>query len=560
MSSVNILKRPLLPVLKIQKNDGSFYTFNHFTQTYDFRLRKARIVPATDGLGGFFQLTIAHPNPSTLVSMASNIEQGNEVKIWVGKTDLSGSTDPRFLGVVELRSFSEPNRNWVDMIITGVDWGTSKETWRVGNAYYERRKLGDGVTPDPDDDSTNIKNIVLDLLRNRDRYLLPGISMEDQGVVVDSANIVDSGRLLDNFKVDAQPIRDALAILDDEDGTIHYYDGAKKFIRKFPTVTPSGILVTDDYKDSVALGWDQSKVGLIVPDHVFDINSEERVAVLMGLGGDQISIDQKQETIDATQSLDSLYWARKFRPKFRDTIKFQLALGKVGTPTADPRILLVEDDGNGDPLGSEIRSLTIPRAEISSTGDISADPLKAWRTLVIGDDVLNTAKDHWIIVLLKNGDASNTVVWYRNASAAASGTSKSSSNLTSWSADTKDLAFRTYYKTPVLGISIKPGGTSASDKYYRETVIKKPSITDFQEMYSLLSAQKLFYFNNKQAFRCKVYAPDTLLDNQQKVRIRKQKTKYTFDYSDFVVSGIEWIFQERLGTFYYDTVFTRFAP
>lgn len=558
MSQVTILKKPLLPVIKIQKNDGSFYTFNHFTGTYDFRLRQARIVPATDGMGGYFQFIIAHPNPSTLVSLAQDIEQGNEVKVWVGKTDTSAGV-PRLLGKIEKRTFAEPTKSWADLILTGLDWGTALELNRIGNAYYDQRKLGDGVTVDPTDDSTNIRNIIIDLLTNRDRYLLPGISIEDQGAIIEEANITDTGRQLENFKVDAQPIRDAINLLDDEDGTIHYYSGDKRFHRVFPTAVDSGILLTDDPRDSVALAWNQAKVGLIVPNTTFELNSEERVSVLMGLGGDEIDKDQVQETIDDYTLLDALYWAKKFRPSFRDTIKFQLPLGKVGTPTADLRVLLVESDESGEPNGSEIRSVTIPKAEISTVADISADPLKAWRTVVIGDENLNTAKDHWIICLYKNGDASNTLAWYKNAVAGSSGTSKSSSDLSSWSDTTDSFGFRTYFKTPVLAIMIKPGGTSSSDKYYRERVIKKPSITNIQEMYSLLSSQKLFYFNNREVFRSRIYAPDNLLDNNQKVRIRKQQTKYTFDYSDFVVSGIEWVFQERIGSFYYDATFTRFA-
>jgi hypothetical protein len=560
-AQVTISKKPLLPVIKIQKNDGSFYTFNKFTGTYDFRLRKARIVPSSDGLGGYFQLTIAHPTPASLVSIASNLEEGNEVKIWIGKTDVSGSTDPRFLGMIEKRSFVQPFKSWTDLVITGVDWGTGLLSNRIVNGYYEQRKLGDGVTADTNDTSTNIKNIIMDFLTNRDKYLLAGTSIQDNGLVVDTANIADSGRSLENFKMDAQPAEDILRLLNDEDGMIHYVDGAKRFVRKFPTATPSGILLVDNPKDSIALGWDQTKVGLIIPDTEYEVNSEERVGVLLGLGGDQTSIDQKQENIGASTDTITNYLAMKLRPKYRDYIKFQIAVGKVGTPPTDLTVELVEDDGSGNPLGSVIRKLTIPKAEISTTSDIAIDPLKAWRTLVIGnDDKINTAKDHWIIVWKVGGDASNKIVWYRNSSAGASGTSKTSTDLISWSNSTDNFAFRTYYQTPTMAVMIKNGGITASDKFYRERVMKKPSITDIQELYTLLTSQKLYYFNDRQIFKARILSPDTLIDNLQNVRIRMQQTPYAFDYEDFVVSNIEWTFQNRLGTFYLDGIFTRFAP
>lgn len=559
MSQVVITRKPVLPIIKIEKNDGTFYTFNHFTSTYDFRLRTARIVPVTDGLGGYFQLKIAHPNPSTLLSMAQNIERGNLVKIWVGKSDVSAQT-PRFLGVLEKLTFLERSRHWVDLQLTGIDWGSHIEHWRVLNGYYEQRKLGDGLTPDLTDTSTKIKNMIIDFLTNRDRYLFPGVSIQDQGGIISSSNIEDSGRSLDNFKMDGQTAADVLRTLDDEDGMIHYWNGAKEFIRRYPTATPSGILLTDDPKDSIALAWDQAKVGLILPDTSYEINSEEEVAILMGLGGDQTEIDKRQENISLSDTdLITNYWAAKFRPSIRDYVKFQIAVGKVGTPPSDLTVELIEADENGLPLGTVIRKLSIPAAEISTTSDIASDPLMAWRTLVIGDDKLNTAKDHYIVCWKTGGDASNKIVWYRHSSAGASGTSMYSTDLSTWNSDTKQFAFRTYYTTPVLGILVKPGGTSAQDKYFRERVIKKPTITDFQEMYTLLNSQSLYYFNKRHSFRARVYAPDTLLDNLQNVRIRKQKTKYAFDYDDFVASGIEWVFQEGLGAFYFDATFTRFA-
>ncbi len=97
---------------------------------------------------------------------------------------------------------------------------------------------------------------------------------------------------------------------------------------------------------------------------------------------------------------------------------------------------------------------------------------------------------------------------------------------------------------------------------YSESVIRKPFIRDYQSMNWILAQETYTLFRYKEVFRCKVFSPDTLITPGQKVRIRKQLSRYRFD-ANYVVSDITYNFQAdeqgAVGSFTFDLTGTLYS-
>ena len=106
-----ITKRPLLPKITIQKTSG-VYTFDPLSSTFDFRVGSLTVKPAFDAVGGTFSLNIIGSSGTNaqMNTILSNISEGNEVTIWVGKT--SATLTKIFLGVIEEIVIDESNKNF----------------------------------------------------------------------------------------------------------------------------------------------------------------------------------------------------------------------------------------------------------------------------------------------------------------------------------------------------------------------------------------------------------------------------------------------------------------
>src|SRR3990167_2479358 len=160
--SVSISKQPLLPVITIQKNDASLYTFNHFISTYDFRVRRCEVTPPIDSIGGKFNITItsADGTVSALNTILTNINEGNEVTIWIGKDNTTKTK--AFLGIIETTEITQPNKNYFELKISGPDWGSYILKSRIVSRSWTQKRTGTVI--DTTDNTTLVSQIVDDLL------------------------------------------------------------------------------------------------------------------------------------------------------------------------------------------------------------------------------------------------------------------------------------------------------------------------------------------------------------------------------------------------------------
>lgn len=561
-----ITRQPLLPKITITKNDASTYVFNPFVPTFDFRVRYLSVQPPFDAVGGKFTLDITSSDGtnSGANTLISNIDEGNEILFEIGKTS---STTKIMRGVIESWEIKEDQKDFMHLRIQGPDWGSDILKHRVVNGQWVQKKNAAGTAVDTTDTTTTIKQIVLDLLQKDQSYpfYLNGsvITAEDQGIVVDTANVAPIDYQIAVFNANMEFLDDKLQELDDLGGAIHYVDPDKNFIMKqvFPsnTALPAEILLVDDNSDSVGTTWVSGNVGLIAPGSTYLRTLEHHKRVLYGVGGENEAVDQSSTDTTSQTQLDTVWIAQSFTPVRNNVSKIVVWLSKVGTPTEDFVLELREDNSNA-PTGSVIRSIIKNKSFLDATGT-TASPI----TFEITDDLI-AGNSYWIVVRM-TGDATNTYRWHHDNTDNNPSSSSTSADDVTWTLTTTPnrfkYAFRHYYSTPVLDVHT-PANTilTASSKHFHEDVMRKADITDIAVLRSLLRQTGLTLFKRKDIFKASVYAPDTLLQNGQQIRIRKQASGYTFD-ANFVLGNLEYVFEstddQSTGTFYYNTEAARYV-
>lgn len=555
--SVSITKRPLVPVIQIAKNSGT-YTFNHFTSTYDFRLRRCEVTPPIDSVGGKFSITIssADGSASGVNTILSNINEGNEVTIWIGKTD--GTKTKVFLGIIETTELVQPVKDYFELRISGPDWGSYILKSRVVARSWTQKRTG--TTLDITDNTTLVSQIVDDLLTETQSYPNNDFTVVNQGLVFSSSNVTVPTIQLPDFNANYEKLDDKLATLDDICGSIHYVDPDKTFIMRQSNISassaPATFLFVDDYNDAVALTWDQTKVGLVGLNSTYVRTLENHKRKLFGLGGNKDQVDINYSSTTSSTNLDSNHLAFKFTPTFTVLGNIGIYIAKVGTPTSNLIVDLREDNA-GLPTGNVIRSLQVDKAVVGTSAPTLPNLLKI-------NDELDTGRSYWV-VLQKNGDASNTYKWYHNNTDNAGNSVASSADDVTWSAVGSPNRFKysiaTWTTTPVVSVLIDTGLT-ASSKHFVEDVIRKPDLTEFKTVSDLLNVEALTLMRKKEIFKASIYAPDVILTNGQRVRIRQNTSSYTFD-AVFTLGEITYIFESSdesaTGNSWFDVQATRYT-
>lgn len=561
MSTVSslITRRPLLPVITLKKNDASTYTYNPFTSTFDFRVIRLQVSPPFSNNGGSFtlELTSSDGSNSGANTLISNVSEGNEVTIWIGKTDATKMK--MFLGVVESWEIQENNKNFMNLRIKGPDFGTDILKNRIVLGKWAQ-KLDSNGNPDTTDTSTSIRQIIIDMITKGTYY--PDqtnlVTAQDQGIVITNSNIKGEDLILKSFGANYEFIGDKLQSLGEIGGMIYWVDPEKNFYFDHPTTltsSSSGILLTDDNTDATALAWlPTTKIGLIAPNATYERTLETNKRRVLGMGGVNIAIDQSSTTDSGTPTtLESYNYAMSFIPKFSTVAKIKVKVSKVGTPTED-FVLELREDYNGLPTGKVLRTISKPKAFLDTTGTTAV-----WSTFEMNEEVI-IGHTYWIVIRKNGTSASNTFRWHHDNTSHA--TALSARSITDgnptpdWALLISDkfyYAFEEYKGDEVFRMYAYTPITS-STKHQHDDIIRKEDVTDDNVMDQLLSNETITLFQRKDIFKCQVYAPDVLLTAGQKVRIRKQAGGYTFD-ADFVLGSVEYIFEssddQSTGSFYY---------
>lgn len=563
MSQVQILKRPVLPVIELFKNNGTDkFTFNHFTGVYDLRPRFLSVKPPFDAVGGKFEmkLTSGDASNSGMNTILNNIEEGNEIVVWLGKTD--ALKEKVFRGVIESIDDVEQSIDFMDVSIDGPDFGSNILKHRVVNGQYIQKRQTDGVTLDNTDNIVLLDNLTKELLQKTQNYPALDITAEAQGIIVDAAKITPPSLRMSVFEMNMEFLDDKLQELDSIGGTIHYVDPDKYFWMHKPvqfSPIPANILLTDDYSDSVALSWTfgQDHVGLLAPGLLYKRTKEHYKARLFGVGGDKETVDQAQTVTTSNTQLDANNLAQKVTAQFTILGKVNVWLSKIGTPP-DDFVLEIREDHNGLPTGSVLRTYRKDKAFLNLTGG-TASP--HWFDI---NEELITQKEFWIVIK-RTGTATDTYRWHHDGVGSDPSTSATSADDITWTLtaiNTRTHAFRSYTEAPLLAIWSPITGYLAGTKFPREEVIRKVDIHENTVLWDLLKAEADTLNKVKYSVSGRVYAPDTLLKTGQKVRVRKQKAGRLID-DHFIIGEIEYVFtddpSQSTGSFYHNIEAVRFA-
>lgn len=554
----NITKVPLLPVITIQKTSGVF-TYNPFTSTFDFRVGSLTVKPSFDAVGGNFKLNIigATGTNAEMNTILSNISEGNEVTISVGKSDATKTKI--FLGVIEEIVIDETNKNFMSVTLSGPDWGSDLLKNRIVNYQWDQKRDSLGAL-DSSDTSTLIKNIVDDLLNDTQSYpsaAVDGITAVSQGLIYNSSNITPINYSLPTFSARYEFLDDKLQELDDLSLSYHYVDADKNFIMDMlntsSTSAPATILFTDDVSDATA--WVSGKVGLIAPGSSFKRTLEHHKRRVFGLGGLSSEIDTSNTTTTSNDTLASTYLAGRFTPTKTTLSYITLYLSQVGTPTLDFVMELRDDSITGStPSGQVLRSISKNKAFLA--GASSATP-----SIFEINEELTPGRNYWIVCMQNGTDASNCFRWHRDA--LTTGVSSSSTNDVTWTTDTTgyNYAFQTYLGNELIAVSQDSNLTSSS-KHFHEDTLRKSEIVNDALLKFILTQENKSAHKKKEIFKCQVYAPDTLLQTGQKIRVRKQTSGYVVD-GEFTLGQVEYVFESSddmaTGTFYYEVELARFV-
>ena len=561
----NIIKQPFLPKITIKKNDATLYTYDPTagasppgSGTYDFRLVSASIKPPYDQTGGQFTMTIVSSDVtnSAMNTILSNIREDNEVTISIGKT--AATLVKVMLGKIENIEIKEPNKNLMLVTISGPDWGSDVLKNLIANrSWVQKKTIVDQNVLDSTDNATRLGKIVNDLLTDTKTFpdFKYPVTPSDLGVIVTDGNYpsTTTSDQLPQIEANMERVDDKLTELDEYAGTIHFVDPNKTFYMK-PTTSASlsGVLLTDDENDGVISPTYVGKVGYIAPGSSYTLTVENHKARLYGIGAVTFAKDQSKETTTASSNMTTKWQAQRFTPVKQKLFSIGVYVGYTGSPTVDLTLLLVQDNA-GLPTGSTLRTLSVGKTSITSTG--------AWYYFAM-DESLTIGKDYWVV--LAGNNAANTYTWYRDTVDSGANTLATSDDGLTWAltgaSNRFSFAFVQHAQDEIT--AIYPTGITSATKHLHDEVIRKTIIKDSNLMLKYLESLYLRLGKRKEIFKGKVYAPDQLLTSNQYIRIRKQLSGKVVD-ANFVLGQIEYTFDSSdemaTGTLYMDVEATRFS-
>jgi hypothetical protein len=565
MGIFDLAKRPVLPVIQLQKvsNPAQYYTFNHFTGAYDFRLTRWDIRPPVDSVGGraIINITDLYENMSSLDALMANIDGGYEILVWLGKTDAAKKKLARYF-IEKIKIHEDKKYDFYTVTLEGPDVGSAIMKNRYVQGNWEQKKDSDGITL-LDDPNVAIEQIATDLLTKTDYYSEPDFTAQDQGIIVNAANINAGGKQLAQFDTIDDTLDSALTALDRSFGGAHWVDADYNFhMQKFEAID-SQILLVDRKTDPLISTWpDAGKIGLILRGGLETSYSwEYKHPRLFGSGGDKRQLDtaaSQQVTSGGSDAIDTQYLAMSFLPTFRRVENIQLYLGRTSAlPVGNLFLELKEDTEvtNTRPNGTDMRIHSITPSGVDEAG--------SWRNFPVGAD-LNTKKRYWII-LRKNGDATHTFKWFKTTSGSGLITA-TSSNGSTWTevSGATGYACRIYYTDPLLTSFAIPEGVDATTRMFKEKFYRDPTITDEQRLQDMLISESETEFKKKNEISCLVWSPDTILETGQKVYVSKQGGRTPGKIADYMVVGsVEYLgnasVNTRTGMNYHRVGLTRFV-
>lgn len=361
----------------------------------------------------------------------SKIPQQSNVQLYLGRTP--ALLNRWFNGKVFRTHMIRSETNVLYQFVFCLGWGI-RTTERVAQLRRFQDKLVDGVTVDATDGKTSGTELYKSLFRDTDHYIYRSLPKETE---IEAAGFSEVAQLQINF-ADIQDVFQTWTHIQSRlaGGMGAYFgiDQDRKTYLRFPNVSDSGFLITNDTQSLLTQNWNQNKLGYLQEKFGW-YESTERSGynLLHAYGAAKDELDINQAAANAAFDMSTFWIANPLIPNQEVLQKIALKVRKRGTPQDDILIRIVgaTAQASGSPkITDQKKAITITKERLQQLDSVFSSYLEIpfeWIKL--------QPQDLYFVVVPKYGSVANTILFDYNTGAVAN-SYYDSSNGTSWTTRT----------------------------------------------------------------------------------------------------------------------------
>lgn len=484
----------------------------------------------TLSVGTWYHVAGTWNNTSKTLSVyVNNISDASNT--FAGKTPITNAN------AVTLGATSDGNNN-INAVIDEVRlWSRLLAVSEVGESYAQNGRLRSLYKfiiedNDRDDEGPSSRHITLTM---RDYFVAratgdyPSESYDGleasvivKAIVAKYLPYISTADLVDATTTTLQIMRvsydrttkEVLDLLATASGFSYYVDGNDNLNWHVASTVSSGITYTD-------------AMILLVPrlkESLLPVKNEVLV-----LGGNQLTVDQSQQSFASSVSIHNKSFATSFVPTQTGLEQIELKISKVGAP-ANLTGSVVQDSA-GLPTGNQVVTFSINADAVAT--------FAAWQSANVSA-VLTSGVKYWLVVD-QVGNVSNTYNWFNDGTVTGSHAEKSGT----WSIVSGSYrpAFKEEYLFPVIGSAKDVGGLLPTFK--RKLVITNLNFPTIQDAMAYAQG-KLNELKdvNKVFDSLQIYPPNALPSPSQTVRLNYTALGIN---SDYAVKNVDMKFEGGFG-------------
>ena len=252
------------------------------------------------------------------------IRPGWEVTVELGKS--AANLHRWFTGVVSEPEVSRPGTAQQTVILHIIGYGILL-AYVFGSIDRRQKLLADGITPDPADRTTRIRDLFKAILTSPD---IPIVGTAAPPITVPDAEIDDIPITLPDFHRHHNSLALMLADIAATAGAVYGIAPDKSAYLYLPASRPSGLLIANDLDDYRVRNWNQSKIMYMRDDPYSYLDSaiDGGYTTIHGLGAQHETIDWNPTDANATLDLSARTIAIPFRPAQHNIGRVELHLAR----------------------------------------------------------------------------------------------------------------------------------------------------------------------------------------------------------------------------------------
>ena len=335
----------------------------------------------------------------------SKIERQWDIQIYFGKSQ--PLLQRWFYGKIFDVDIVRPYTNQQHLILSCIGWGAVLRD-RITNIKRFQGKAADGITVDNTNTTTNVSELVKDIIEYTDHQADHGLDNSDLGITAN--NIQDIDVKLPDLQKSFATYATALSELSSSGNAMFGVDADRDLFLRDPGSVDSGFLFTNDLAGATAQNWDSSRIGYLInaSQSWRDSSFDGAYSFLHGLGANSVKIDQQNSgSENAVRTSNTSYVGIPFTPQQDNIGKLALRLAKTGTPTTPLTVTICNvnaSDSNSPKLTSPRKTISLDASRIQSFTTSGA-----WEELGLQEKIDVEAGTPLMLVVHKYGDSSHNL-------------------------------------------------------------------------------------------------------------------------------------------------------